>query len=1414
MPIKRTANYDTANAMLTKINLELSQAGQQNLMSGHVHAEEIFAGILNLAFGYSLVNANRARHNVPGIDLIDESSKIAVQVTADWSSEKMKSTLASAAVQRLAKEGFTIKFCYIGEQKDCTKRRVPKNPHGIGFRAKDDVVLTTDILRAFAHKEIDVQDEIIGLLKKETGAGCLLTDALLKERLETAIADLGPRYTPEANVATPDMAAFDALATDMTFTREFDAHCRSLHASIERFSRLGFEDPIAGDAAKAAMTAIAPLKDSLAASRDPHNAIDWSMWASRVSKAAFECPTFPSCLCGEGDALKEAATKYGDIRHHHYELRALCSRTRTDLLENGSVLVVGEAGMGKSHLLADTAKRCLQLGGASILVLGQWFRDPHGSLDEIPRSLGFDCGLGEFLDEVSRYSSARNRPGFVFVDALNEGAGRAFWKNELIQLVRQMKARGNLRLVLSARTTYLNDVVPQSLENISRIECTGFENVEETAVEAFCDHYGIDYPYFPLLGEEFSNPLHLKLLCEHLSKNKANGFTSAVSLADVIESHLAGINDRLSTVLKYDPHVNLVGEVVRALIESADFSYGSVDYSRAIRISKHVAEPFVAQPGNFLSHLVYEGLFNVFGGRGDECLVFSYELVGNVAIALRVTHLAAEQVGQHCGAIDEKEALAHILNTSYSWAVEDWGIMAALSAIAPERLGVELYKAIPVNARYDDVIAMSFVNGVGWRAGIDLTPELEDFIEHKILGNEDALQTMVDKAFQLAARTGFEPLCEYLRSAFLSVDMSLRDYAWSSRIARGRSALRLADWAWSHSGKMDPRSAEPVAQMLALALATVNLEQRITAVKALARILSGRPMLAHAVYHEYRKVDDDYILEGLHAALYGAIANADSGELAGWEDVARAVRDTVFDEEGAYPNVVVRDYSRLIVELVATSCGEKLDASASKPPYRSNWYGSLPAIGDIDAIIASISEEFGARSDEAIAAKTIVRSMTTEYGRGRCMYGDYGRYVFGYAVGDWHNQFDEQDLSNVVTSTILKEWWKPELHARFDKMTRWYEGRFAPGCERVGKKYQKIGTHRLIARLLDNYPPYKTEFDYRDGYWEALKLNAERRWQAIEAGRFDDVGEPISEKDWRIGERNIPFGENQIGRIVLAQRTMDPTVLWRKDECASETPLFADILDACSDSTTWVESDEQRQALDDYHLFQLNGNSMYLLAARKHWKLSIDGLRRREASWTVGARFIASDSAFNLSNENSEFQRGNGPTDHYSDVFLGELYSGYGYETMECLYSEEQEAEDAVSRAAVYEHYWDDERSEAEPRFIFAPAKELVDYLGLYRHGAGDWLNAKGDVIATAIFDADGECEALMFDAAILDDYLAETNLELYWDEYLEKQTRTKLYRCWQFARPEKGIVRTRVSDQYVADKDARRALYVDDWID
>lgn len=78
---------------LALLSREVSILNAVNLYDINIIAEDFFPGLLNLIYGYELQNANHFEKNASAIDLIDQKNRIAVQVTSDNSSAKIRHTI-------------------------------------------------------------------------------------------------------------------------------------------------------------------------------------------------------------------------------------------------------------------------------------------------------------------------------------------------------------------------------------------------------------------------------------------------------------------------------------------------------------------------------------------------------------------------------------------------------------------------------------------------------------------------------------------------------------------------------------------------------------------------------------------------------------------------------------------------------------------------------------------------------------------------------------------------------------------------------------------------------------------------------------------------------------------------------------------------------------------------------------------------------------------------------------------------------------------------------------------------------------------------------------------------------------------------------------------------------------------------
>ena len=83
-------NIADSLALLSK---EVTMRNAINLYDINIIAEDFFPGLLNIIYGFELINVNHFKKNAAAIDLCDSKNKLSIQVTSDNSSTKVKHTI-------------------------------------------------------------------------------------------------------------------------------------------------------------------------------------------------------------------------------------------------------------------------------------------------------------------------------------------------------------------------------------------------------------------------------------------------------------------------------------------------------------------------------------------------------------------------------------------------------------------------------------------------------------------------------------------------------------------------------------------------------------------------------------------------------------------------------------------------------------------------------------------------------------------------------------------------------------------------------------------------------------------------------------------------------------------------------------------------------------------------------------------------------------------------------------------------------------------------------------------------------------------------------------------------------------------------------------------------------------------------
>jgi hypothetical protein len=240
--------------------------------------------------------------------------------------------------------------------------------------------------------------------------------------------------------------AFHGLSRSIDYKQFLADWFRRTPRAIDLGRYLRVIDPQSADLSVAALNeTLSTLQahgDTLAAiASEP---LPISQWQKNI-KAAFDAvlkllePLYQKSAGDEEETLRYSRRRAQQVLHEidaHLDTTPIHLvqgehdlRVRADL--SRSIVVVGEAGSGKSHLFADAVEKALADGRPALLLLGQYF---HGK--DLRRVFldWLDLANHTFetvLQALNAAGEAARTRCMILIDALNEATDLKVWPDEL-----------------------------------------------------------------------------------------------------------------------------------------------------------------------------------------------------------------------------------------------------------------------------------------------------------------------------------------------------------------------------------------------------------------------------------------------------------------------------------------------------------------------------------------------------------------------------------------------------------------------------------------------------------------------------------------------------------------------------------------------------------------------------------------------------------------------------------------------------------------------------------------------------------------------------------------------------------------------------------------------------------------------
>ncbi len=315
------------------------------------------------------------------------------------------------------------------------------------------------------------------------------------------------------------------------------------------------------------------------------------------------------------------------------EFYSWLSSAVSKLVFEQSLVLTGLAGRGKTNAMCNIAKKLSEEGRPCCLFTGSQFLDSSSILNQIKDILRFphEWSIDNILEVFELVSENHSVPFVILIDAINETGklGNCFWSTSIPNMMSSIKKYKNIKVCFSCRSGFDSFCIPKDFE-IATYECLGFKSIEAEAIRVFFDNYNLIQPTYPLLNEEFSNPLFLTLFCEILSQNPESSlFTNWIGFNGVFRAYFESLSNRYNKYFGSFGGKDIIDDTIsfigNRIIESS---------SRSIPRKELIDEVALRNPDadkNYIDWLISENLF--ISNDGYSNLLLSFDLMNDYVIA-------------------------------------------------------------------------------------------------------------------------------------------------------------------------------------------------------------------------------------------------------------------------------------------------------------------------------------------------------------------------------------------------------------------------------------------------------------------------------------------------------------------------------------------------------------------------------------------------------------------------------------------------------------------------------------------------------------------------------------------------------------------------------------------------------------
>jgi len=921
--------------------------------------------------------------------------------------------------------------------------------------------------------------------------GCpQFSEEWLQQQFQIARKNLDDRYTPKCAIRTEAEKKLDAYTLTKKFRDIFLRKAKeAIDAGLKAISSLQSNVGISRKEIDTLRSIIEDIRTVFEASEDlPEKSIIEQI-LEKCKKLVVSLYENLQDLRTEEEPKKPRSENYYSPRPFSYEIHqvekiletldsVISFTERYVCYDYRKLLIFGEAGTGKSHLLSTCIEAALERHQPALLVLGDQFSSSDEPFSQLQRILGWSHTVDELLSALSCHAQIVGMPAIIAIDAINESSFRSLWYTHLIGFAARIAEYPDIRLIISCRSDFIPITLPKPVaesrdESWAAIEHYGFGEQIFEAVSTYFANYSVKCDHFPPLLEEFRNPLFLKTFCEAFQNEHVP--TGPLSFDVVMRKRI----DKCATSINRDIGCSkyIINKAIRLLAEEISKHNGRAIPHDDIRPLIDEMFSGVEESKSLYHHLRSNGLIVETVNTTDytnhtyrEMVRFPYERFSDYFIADHMLE-AFSNKKELVYALRNSDLLNDCLE-SHNAYYEHRGLLKMLAVLIPERFGCEFIyllnqKKLRRNFLEDYMASLPWRNSASFSSFSD---ELLAICERSFPSSE-----YLKWRLKVATIPGHPYNAKNIHESLKSLKLHERELIWTIPLAdltngeEQNIVDEILQWAFNVPEHLiSNEQAELIALLLTWMFSSNFRFLRKRASLALIRILRGRSNITAKLVEEFHNCNDPYVVERVYAVACGvAMRETDKNALRQLSDV---VYKYMFDSEAVPPNILQRDYAQSIIEY-AHHCGVLSDVvkfERCQPLFQSKW----PRI---------ISEAKAKEIEKQKGWSTIQFSIQPlESG----WYGDFGRYTMESLIHSFSRRTLKQSTiptSNCFSGMTVRRWvlqrikrlgWTPDRFGNYEE--RLHGGRLTfdqeqNKVERISKKYQWIALYEFLGYLSDRY---------------------------------------------------------------------------------------------------------------------------------------------------------------------------------------------------------------------------------------------------------------------------------------------------------------------------------------------------------